>query len=190
MVPLIYEENLNYCYFPPSLLGVGNFSYLWIAGVVMPAIYLVVYYQAGLYADFGINIYYLLASLYGWWSWRHRKPTAEKPAVAITRMPLSVCPLLLLVFLVLWLLIAWILLEFTDSTVPWLDSFTTALSVVGMWMLARKYVEQWISWIAVDVVCCGLYWYKGLYFTAALYGLYALIALSGYFKWKQMMLKQ
>jgi ABC-type branched-subunit amino acid transport system permease subunit len=83
--------------------------------------------------------------------------------------------------------IAWILIRFTDSNVPWLDSFTTALSIIGMWMLARKYVEQWWAWIVVDVVCCGLYIYKELYFTSALYGLYSIIAIFGYFKWKQMM---
>lgn len=84
-------------------------------------------------------------------------------------------------------LIAWVLTEFTNSDVPWSDSFTTALSIVGMWMLARKYVEQWLVWIVVDVVCCGLYVYKELYFTAGLYGLYALIAIGGYKKWIRMM---
>ncbi len=56
-----------------------------------------------------------------------------------------------------------------------------------MWMLARKYVEQWLVWIAVDVVCCGLYIYKGLYFTSALYGLYTIIAVFGYFEWRRLM---
>jgi len=83
--------------------------------------------------------------------------------------------------------IAWILIEYTDSNVPWLDSFTTALSIVGMWMLARKYIEQWFAWIIVDIVCCGLYIYKDLYFTSALYGLYSIIAIFGYFKWKKLM---
>ena len=86
-----------------------------------------------------------------------------------------------------FVLIAWVLTEFTNSDVPWSDSFTTALSIVGMWMLARKYVEQWLVWIVVDVVCCGLYVYKELYFTAGLYGLYALIAIGGYKKWIRMM---
>ena len=83
--------------------------------------------------------------------------------------------------------IARILIEYTDSNVPWLDSFTTALSIVGMWMLARKYIEQWFAWILVDIVCCGLYIYKDLYFTSALYGLYSIIAIFGYFKWKKIM---
>ena len=92
---------------------------------------------------------------------------------------------LFLVFIVAFIGIAWILIEYTDSNVPWLDSFTTALSIVGMWMLARKYVEQWFAWILVDIVCCGLYIYKDLYFTSALYGLYSIIAIFGYFKWKK-----
>ena len=60
----------------------------------------------------------------------------------------------------------------TDSTVPLADSFTTALSIVAMWMLARKYLEQWIAWIAVDAVCVGLYAYKGIYLYSVLYALY------------------
>jgi nicotinamide mononucleotide transporter len=83
-------------------------------------------------------------------------------------------------------LIAFVLIYFTDSTVPWLDSFTTALSIIGMWMLARKYIEQWWVWIIVDLVSSGLYIYKELYFTSALYLLYAIIAIFGYRKWKEM----
>ena len=73
------------------------------------------------------------------------------------------------------------------STVPWWDSFTTALSIIAMWMLAHKYVEQWLAWLVVDAVSCGIYIYKDLYFTSFLYGLYAVIACFGYLKWKQLM---
>ena len=172
--------------------------YLWIAGVVMPAIYIFVYYKAGLYADFGINIYYLIAAVYGWffWMWGHRKKKcrpADQPtdgrskALPIVHTPWKSYHPLTVVFIVAFIGIAWILIEYTDSNVPWLDSFTTALSIVGMWMLARKYIEQWFAWIIVDIVCCGLYIYKDLYFTSALYGLYSIIAIFGYFKWKKLM---
>lgn len=73
---------------------------------------------------------------------------------------------------------------------PLAGLLTTALSIVGMWMLARKYVEQWWAWIGVDAVSTGLYIYKGLDFTAALYGLYTIIAIFGYFKWKKLMKKE
>lgn len=155
----------------------------------MPAIYINVYYRAGLYADFGINIYFLLASLYGWivWKWgkKKQKETSDKDSETsgIRHFDRSTLPAVAGVFLVLFLLIGWILIQFTDSTVPWLDSFTTAASIIAMWMLAQKQVEQWLVWIVVDLVSSGLYIYKGLYFTAALYTLYAVIALLGYRKW-------
>lgn len=168
--------------------------YLWLACIVMPAIYLVVYYRAGLYADFGINIYYLLASVYGWMVWkrgerrRHREaiPAADA-SLPITSMPGRMYLPLAAVLIVCWLGIAWILIRYTDSNVPWMDSFTTALSIVAMWMLARKYVEQWWAWMIVDWVCCGLYLYKALYFTSALYALYAVVAFFGWRKWLKLM---
>lgn len=168
--------------------------YLWLACIVMPAIYLVVYYQAGLYADFGINVYYLLASVYGWIAWsRGRKKKNIQQAeeeTPITRMPRKVYFPLTAVFILCWVVIAWILITWTDSSVPWTDSFTTALSIIAMWMLARKYVEQWGAWMIVDWVCCGLYIYKGLYFTSALYGLYAVVAFFGWRKWLSLMTEQ
>lgn len=163
--------------------------YLWIASVVMPAIYIFVYYDAGLYADFGINIYYLVIALYGWWLWKRGVRSDSSEMLPPSFMAGRYIVPLTLSFLILFLFIAWILIRFTDSTVPWLDSFTTSLSIVAMWMLARKYVEQWWVWIVVDVVSAGLYVYKDLHFTAALYGLYAVVAYFGYLKWKKMALE-
>lgn len=97
----------------------------------------------------------------------------------------EILPALGIVFTVTFVGIAWILICFTNSSVPWLDSFTTALSIVGMWMLARKYVEQWWAWIVVDIVSAGLYVYKDLDFTAGLYAFYTIIHIFGYFNWKK-----
>lgn len=177
--------------------------YLWIAGIIMPAIYLFVYYNAGLYADFGINVYYLGAAIYGWTMWKYgailrrtilrrkamdqEEQRQQQETLPITPIPRRYLLPLAIAFAAAFAGIAWILIRFTDSNVPWLDSFTTALSIIGMWMLARKYVEQWWAWIAVDAVSTGLYIYKGLDFTAALYGLYTIIAIFGYLKWRKMM---
>jgi nicotinamide mononucleotide transporter len=160
--------------------------YLWITGIIMPAIYIFVYYDAGLYADTGINVYYLLAAVYGWFVWRFGARKVGKKELPVTRMPWRKMLLPLTgIFLCAFVFIAWLLIRFTDSTVPLWDSFTTALSIIGMWMLARKYVEQWLTWIAVDAVSAGLYVYKDLPFTAGLYAIYTLIAIFGYLKWKQ-----
>lgn len=161
--------------------------YLWIASIIMPAVYLFVYYDAGLYADFGINIYYLLAAVYGWWVWKYGNKEKQGEELPITRMPCGKWKMVAAMYLVFQLLIAWILIRYTDSNVPWCDAFTTALSMVAMWMLARKYLEQWLVWIVVDVVSVALYLYKGLFFTAGLYALYAIIAVYGYWNWKNMM---
>jgi nicotinamide mononucleotide transporter len=166
--------------------------YLWLTGIIMPAIYITVYYRAGLYADFAINIYYLLAALYGLLVWtaggRRRKAEAEpKQELPISHIPMGRWPLVAAVTVAIYFAIAYVLINFTDSNVPWLDAFTTALSITGLWMLARKYIEQWWVWVAVDIVCCGLYIYKGLYFTSGLYGIYTAIAAFGYFKWKRLM---
>lgn len=163
--------------------------YLWPVSIIMPVIYVVVYYQAGLYADLGIQIYYIAVAIYGGYFWIRKKQKKQRASVElpIIHTPVKYYLPLGLVFTVTFAGIAWILLHYTDSNVPWLDSFTTALGIVGMWMLARKLIEQWLVWIAVDAVCCGLYIYKELFFTGALYGLYAIIAIFGYYKWKKIM---
>lgn len=158
--------------------------YLWGAAIVMPAIYIFVYLDAGFYADMGINIYYLVASLYGLAFW-FKRDKEQKP-LKITRTPRRFLLPIVAVSALLWIAIWFILDRFTDSNVALGDSFTTALSVVGLWMLTRKYVEQWILWIAVDVVCAVLYFQKGLDPTAYLYALYTIIAIFGYFKWLKM----
>ena len=172
--------------------------YLWIAGVVMPFIYLFVYFNAGLYADVGINIYYLLAALYGWIKWMKRKGfssvsasagTEEKPLL-ITHTPPHLWWRLAAIAAILFAAIASILIFFTDSTVPYANSFITSLSIIGLWQLAHKHVEMWLTWIVVDVVCCVLYYHKELPYTSALYGIYTVVAVYGYFKWKRLMIEQ
>ena len=126
-----------------------------------------------------------LAGIYGWWMWlRHTPDKGEKP---VSGTPSKLLLPMFVVLLVVFVLIGIILETCTDSTVPWWDSFTTALSIIAMWMLAHKYVEQWLAWLVVDAVSCGIYIYKDLYFTSFLYGLYAVIACFGYLKWKQLM---
>ena len=165
--------------------------YLWIAGIIMPAIYIFVYYDAGLYADFAVNIYYLVIALYGWLAWKtgfrlFGKQDKSDAELAISRTPAKTWIGIVAVYIATQLFIAWLLICYTDSTVAWADSFTTALSIVGMWMLARKYIEQWWVWCVVDVASSALYIYKGLHFTALLYAVYAIIAIFGYYKWKKM----
>lgn len=161
---------------------------VWLASVIMPAISMWIYYSKGLYADFGINIYYLVIAVYGFLTWTRGGAGVRKKAPRkITRTPLWAAAVGVLSTGLLWLGIWWILVNFTDSTVPVADAFTTALSIVGLWMMARKYAEQWLVWFVVDIVCSALYYYKGIPFYAILYGVYTIIALFGYRKWLRLM---
>ena len=159
--------------------------WMWLVGFLMQALGIVLYYQKGLYADCGMEFYYLSMTVYGYWKWVHGSVT--KQALPIRHFPSKLVLPWTLLILGIWGIIDWLLVSFTNSNVPLADSFTTALSIVGIWALAHKYLEQWFIWIAVDVVTCGLYFYKDIPFKASLYALYVVIAILGWFKWRQMM---
>ena len=160
--------------------------WLWLIGIVMPALDVVLYWRHGLYGDAGMACYYSLAAIYGYLFWRFSKTRESLEPLPIVYMPRSKYMPSVAFFLLAWTATYYVLVTWTDSTVPLLDAFTNALSFVGLWALARKYVEQWLFWIVVDAVCCVLYVYKGIPFKAGLYGLYVFIAIAGYFKWKKM----
>lgn len=187
---------------------------LWVVGFVMPAMDIYLYWSHGLYGDAGMAVYYTLAAIYGYAVWKFgakwkaiikRKGSDKKEGASAVSsdkieaasavssssedLPITFFPRRLILrtlgfFLLAWAATYYVLVAYTNSTVPLLDAFTNALSFVGLWALARKYVEQWLFWIAVDVVCCYLYVVKGIPFKAGLYGLYVVIAVMGYWKWK------
>lgn len=168
---------------------------VWLASMVMPLISMWLYFSKGLYADFAINIYYFLIAIYGLISWtRGRGKSAGKgdghKTLPITHTPLWGWCVVGVASAILWWGIWWVLVTFTDSTVPVADAFTTALSITGMWMMARKFAEQWLIWVVVDIVCVWLYIYKGLVFYPVLYAVYTVIAVFGYRKWLRLMKTQ
>ncbi len=159
--------------------------WMWVVGFVMQSLGIVLYYQKGLYADCGMEFYYLAMTVYGFIAWmRHKQKAADLP---IRHMPDDLGLPLLMVFPVIWAVIFFILISFTTSNVPIADSFTTALSVIGIIALSQKILEHWFVWIVVDIVTCGLYFYKDIPFKASLYALYVVIAVMGYRKWQRMM---
>ena len=162
---------------------------VWLVGIVMPAMDIYLYYSHGLYGDAGMAAYYTIAGVYGYAVWKFGKKHGQKEGeeLPITHMRRSLYLPTLLAFLAIWTVTYYVLITWTNSTVPLMDSFTNALSFVGLWALARKYVEQWICWIIVDLICTYLYIMKGIPFKAFLYGLYVVIAIMGYFKWEKMM---
>ena len=139
------------------------------------------------YADMGLQVYYLVISFYGWYNWLYgkKREQADNRKLPVSRLSLRLIYSLIPVTAGLFIAIAFILVRYTDSPIPWWDSFTTALSIVATWMLARKILEHWIIWIIVDAVSMGLYIYKGLFLTVVLFFIYTSLAVIGYFEWKK-----
>lgn len=159
--------------------------WLWIVGMLMPCVHCVLYYKSGLYADSAMQAYYIVAGLYGLAVWLLGQKRTKKE-LKIAHTPLRLILPLVAVYAALHATMYFMLVRFTDSTVPFLDAMTTALSMVAMWMLSRKYVEQWLVWLVVDAITVGLYIYKGIPLTAGLYTLYTVLAFVGYLRWRRM----
>ena len=161
--------------------------WVWIVGAIMPMVHGMLYLQSGIYADAAMQLYYVAAGVYGLFVWLRGKKRSEK-RVDIQHTPKQWIFSLVAVYVVLHISLYFLLTEFTDSRVPLFDSMSTALSIVAMWMLSRKLVEQWLVWLVVDMISVGLYLYKGIPITAMLYMLYCALAVAGYMRWRKQVL--
>lgn len=165
--------------------------HLWIAGIIMPAIYVVVFYQSELYTQLAINAYFLLASLYGWYTWKYAsaKELQGKP-LPIRHTPIRLIVGLTAVAVAIFVVLYSLLQHLHPAPTTMWESLSTTLSIIGMWMLAKKYVEQWWVWIATDIISAHLYWISELPYTALLYLLYTIVAFYGFREWKKIMTTQ
>ncbi len=177
--------SLIYLYF-----SVRQIIWLWPFGIISSALFMWIFFSSKFYADMGLQVYYLGISIYGWIYWvRGSSMGGSQKELKVSRITGSLGRLLSGLGLMFFIGIVAILKYFTDSDVPWGDGFTTAASIIATWMLARKILEHWLIWIVVDLVAAGLYFYKGLYPSAILYIIYALIAVLGYRQWKRDLVK-
>ena len=172
------------------ILEVKQNRFLWPLGIITSAAYIYIFFTSKFYADMGLQVYYVLISIYGWYYWSRGGAKETKGAIPVVRINRQQLILLFLTFAFSWVLIYFVLDRYTDSSVPLGDSFTTALAIVATWMLTRKIIEQWFLWIIANVVSIALYIYKGLYPTAILYAVYAGMAVYGYLEWKRSMNKR
>jgi nicotinamide mononucleotide transporter len=157
----------------------------WPTGLLTSAFYIVVFFQSGFYADMGLQVYYVVISIYGWYFWLKGKRDVTANSLPVRNTSKKLWLQLSGIFVLIYLTILFVLLEFTDSTVPFMDTLTTALSIIATWMLAKKYIEHWIIWVFVDLVSTGLYIYKELWPTVILFLVYTFMAILGYAEWKK-----
>lgn len=155
----------------------------WPAGLLNALFYIAVFFSSKIYADMTLQFYYAAISIYGWWSWQHGNGPGH--SLEVTRTSIDLWLKIMTVFLLLFAVIACILVKLTDSSVPYWDAVTTAMSVVATWMLARKKIEHWLIWVLADAVSIGLFIVKELYPTTLLFLVYTILAVYGYFEWKK-----
>jgi nicotinamide mononucleotide transporter len=170
------------------LFSIRQHILTWATGLLTSVLYIIVFFQSGFYADMGLQVYYVFISIYGWYFWLKGEKKAARNSeqqVPVTRIKKWVLVKSAIVTLLIFLFLIFILKRFTDSTVPVMDSLTTALSITATWMLAKKYIEHWLIWIFVDFFSAGLYVYKNLWPTVVLFIVYAIMAIVGYLEWKK-----
>lgn len=161
----------------------------WPAGIIYVLISFVIFYQVRLYADFILHLFFLFMNIYGWYYWVHGKKRGNKE-VPITTSSTRILIILMFISALAIALLGYLLTTYTDASLPYWDSTTTILSLTGMWLTAKKKIENWHFWFVVDVLATGIYFYKGIYFYAFLYLIYIGMAVSGYIEWKKSMNKQ
>ncbi|HPE76117.1 MAG TPA: nicotinamide riboside transporter PnuC [Draconibacterium sp.] len=159
--------------------------FTWPTGILTSCFYIVIFFKSALYAAMGLQFYYVAISIYGWYYWLKGKNTDNKSQFPVRVIEKKLWIQIAVISALIYFSIYFILVKFSDSDVPFLDSLTTTFSIVATWMLARKYIENWIIWIFVDFVSVGLYIYKNLWPTVILFAVYTVMAFFGYFEWKK-----
>jgi nicotinamide mononucleotide transporter len=157
----------------------------WPLGMLSVTLYAVVFWQARLYADMGLQGLYFALSAYGWWAWRYGG--TDHGELRVSRTPARFRWLLLTLGAVGGLVLGQTLARLTDASLPFMDSMLTSFSIAAQWMQTRKMLEAWLVWIAVDVFYVGMFLYKGLYPTAGLYAVFLYLASLGYLEWRRSM---
>ncbi len=165
------------------LLNIRQNHWAWLFAIISSAAYGVVFFDARLYGDMGLQIVFIVVSVWGWYSWLHGG--AQRQALDVTTLDRAGWIASLAAWAVGFVLLAWFLKTFTNTDVPHADGFLTAGSLVGQVLLSRKKVENWHAWIAVDILYVGLYVYKNLVLTAILYAVFVLMAIVGLRAWRR-----
>lgn len=154
----------------------------WPLGIASATLYILVFWDARLYGDAALQGVFVVLGVWGWWQWLRGTQAGGVP-LQVRYLDARGRLTALAVAALLWPATALLLTHATDTDVPWWDAFPTAVSLVAQWLLARKYVENWGVWLAVNIVAIGLFAYKDLWLTVGLYGVFAVIAVVGWRAW-------
>ena len=164
-------------------LGIWQSVWTWPVGIVNVALTFVAFRRAGLYSDMGLQVVYLLLSIYGWYQWL--RGGVGNTELKVSRTSRRAWTVLSGVGVVIWLALGTITKQFPGAAIPYIDAATTSTSLVAQYMITRKLIENWIVWIVVDTAYVALFIWRGLYAFAVLYAVYLVLAVFGYREWKK-----
>ena len=168
-------------------LAAKNVIWNWPLAIISVSIYIFIFYETNLFADMGLQFYFLVVNIYGWYYWSQKPATQQKtPVVSVKKRE----ALLSLAAIIAFTFLLGSLLKHTTASYPYIDSFCTACSLIAQFFMARKVLQNWLLWVFVDIIYVGVYLFKGLHLTAVMYAIYVVIALIGYFDWKKEYQKQ
>jgi len=185
VVPVTLEHIAVACGLANIYLTVRQNIWSWPIGVVMVSLYLYIFFNAKLYSDAGLQIFFLVMQFYGWYQWTRgpvKSATSLSPVTRLSRRG--------------WIatsagtvagtaILGTTMRRMTDAALPYPDAFTTVLSVIAQFQLTRKILENWVLWIVADIVYIGVYTSKALYWTAALYVVFLVLSIKGYRDWRK-----
>jgi nicotinamide mononucleotide transporter len=159
----------------------------WPLNIIASAIYVYIFYVSGIYMDALLSVFFVVFSFYGWYQWLYGGD--NKAQLQISKTSLKLAFILLLIGIPLTFGFTQLLTHYTNSTIPYLDSVTTVLSLIATWMAAKKHIENWLVWIIADSIYVVEYVVKDLYLTAVLYFIFTMLAAYGYYEWNKQLKK-
>ncbi len=169
-----FSKNNNILVFPTGMISTSIFVYL--------------LYKWILLGDMMINGYYFIVSIYGWHIWTRKQNNVVTPISTLNYNEKKIS-IFIFIFSIIFVYLVYVYFDKWDSFTAYIDNFTTAIFFVGMWLMAKRKIENWIFWIIGDVISIPLYFYKGLTFTSLQYLIFTFIAIAGYYSWKKILNK-
>ena len=170
-----YSKNNNILVYPTGMISTSIFIYLLFKWVLL--------------GDMMINAYYFIMSIYGWYIWTRKENKVTTPISRVNSFEKKIA-ILIFLFSIVFVYSIYVYFDKWGSLTSYIDNITTAIFFVGMWLMAKRKIENWIFWIVGDVISVPLYFYKGLTFTSLQYFIFTFIAIAGYYSWKKILNKQ
>ncbi len=166
-------------------LAIKQNIWCWVAGFFSTFIYTILFFDALLLMDSFLNLYYLLMSIYGWYSWKYTNKLIEKEKLEISKLSLKTNLSSILILTCLSIILGYIMDNYTQAQYAYLDTFTTIFAIFSTFLLAKKILENWLYWIVIDTVSIYIYINKGFYLTTILFIIYTILAFIAYINWKK-----